>query len=504
MARGLVLQRTCLMGRKQKKRGRPNEPGFKPSTDVPTDRPSSVGSRRFLLAAGTCVLALTGLWVAWWSVDSWDASGDGQAVVPEVAAADNSPPADPSEVFGLPRELPTTVETLKDDTLQATNRLVHDLPDRPESHAVRAVVFKRFGNTGQASTSWHECLALNPNFAPALLGLGTVAAAKAQTEQAIEYLSQAIAHDPNLAAAYSALTEVLLQSGQAERALELTNRYVTRFPDSSESHYWQGQAYLQLRRYEQAMESHQQALRIDPELTHSYHSLATACMFLGQVELAKEYREKFAKLKTFDLQEDRGRNLEYRDFETLQEVAAEAYHSAGNVYQRFGQATKAEACWIRGSELWPHDQRNHSALVRFYEDADRLALAVDHARQLTDLAPENTGYWLDLGRLLTGLGQLDDAERAYRTALNDDGESLAAYRGLVNLYLQSEDVCDDALALAERAVELSPNVESWVQLAAVRQTQGDHSGARDAITEALRLEPGNQQLRQLDAQFRKQ
>jgi tetratricopeptide (TPR) repeat protein len=454
------------------------------------------------------ILAGTSLGV-WWIVHrehlslASRSSGD---LTSQYATSPTSPPPLSldivAEVLGLDARLPHTVEALKIEALQACERLVADWPGRPESHAVRALFSKRFGNTADAERSWRESLKIKPDFAPALLGLGAVAAEKADYEAASDLLSRALASDPMLDGAYRQLTEVLLDLGQAEHALSIAHEYVSRFPESRESHYWLGQTYLQLKRYTDAKTAHEVALRIDPNLTVAYHALATACMCLGDSRQAAVYRKKFATLKKNDMQVDRGRNKLYRDLPAQQEVAATAHLLAGNVYLTFGDPRKAEAHWLRGAAIAVSHAACREALARLYERQARFTWALEKQNDLVHLAPPNAGYWVDLGRLRARTGAWEPAEMALQKALELAPQSGAAYQELVDIALRSGRHSSEVVAWAERAVSLAPTAQAYVQLSAVRQECGNRLGAIAALEEALKLEPANSQLRQMHAELK--
>ena len=357
------------------RRHRERRNGDSDSRSAPCSQDSPGRGRRLrvrLVVGGLLVSALAVL-AGYWEL-ARQSEPAREAAPPRTATSlelPEPPPPVPAAVLGLSTELPQTVATLKAEVLQVCQQLVDDLPQQPESHAVRALFLKRFGNTAEAVQCWRKCLELNSKFSPAYFGIGAVAAEKADYDGAVESLSQALKLNPDLAGAYTALTEACLQQGEAERALAVAREHVRRFPQSRESHYWLGQTYLELKRYEDAKQSHAVAIRIDPQLTPAYHSLAVACTALGERDQASVYRRQFATLKQTDMQQDRGRNKLYRDLAAQQEVAAGALLSAGNVYLRFREPRKAEACWLRGASLAAQETGCRESLVSLYETQDR-------------------------------------------------------------------------------------------------------------------------------------
>jgi len=409
----------------------------------------------------------------------------------------------PSEVLGLDEELPQTVEALREEAILVCEQLVRDFPQRPEAHSVMALTNMRFGQTAEAVKIWEECLQRAPEFSPAYLGLGTVAALKEDFDNAVSYLRTALELNPELAGAYSQLTEVLLQQGKADEALAVAREHVRRFPASRESHYWLGQTHLELERYEDAKRNHEAAVKIDSELSSCYYSLAIACMRLGERDQAIAYHQKFAMLKEKDLREERGRDRQYRDFPAQQEVVANVYMSAGDVCLNVGDPRKAEAHWLRGAEVAPANTACREALVSLYERQERMDAALRLLAELVSLRPEHVAYRTRAGGFYARLGEAESAEAAFRQAIEQDSEAAEAYLGLVALHLESGWDVPDAVVLAERAVALAPSAQAYLQLSAARQEIGDRSGSVTAVEKAIQLDPGNTQLRELLEQLRR-
>lgn len=72
------------------------------------------------------------------------------------------------------RSPPGEIAALKEQAFGVARRLIVDLPDTPESHAVLAVMQTRFGRNSEAVATWRACLELDPDFADAYHGWGTI------------------------------------------------------------------------------------------------------------------------------------------------------------------------------------------------------------------------------------------------------------------------------------------------------------------------------------------
>ena len=409
----------------------------------------------------------------------------------------------PAEVLGLSPEIPTTAEALNQEAFATCARLVADLPQRPEAHAVAAFIYNRHGRNAEAARCWQKSLEVNPKFAAGYNGLGIVAAAQGEHAKAAEYLRKAIELDPQLARAHSLLVEVLLRDAKPEEARRAAEEYVKRIPQSGDSHYWLGQALLELGKLAEAKKSHLEAVRIDPEYTPAYHSLAVICARLGQREEAKQYREKFAARKERELEEERKQSRGYTDLETQVQLAASYHLAAGNVHLAFGDPRKAEAHWQRGAAIAPKSTACREALLDYYERRNRIGSALGQLDELLAIAPDNATYWIRRGRLLARISDVEGAEAAFRKAVELAPDSPDGYLSLVEFFLQSRRKIAETPALAEKAVQRGPTVLAYMLLSAAREENKDRAGALAAVEQALKLDPGNPQVRKLREQLQK-
>lgn len=460
------------------------------------NRPSPLG-RAWVAALALAVAAVVGLlsYRAWPPGEPTSRPDTAERPDSAPVAVEEPPAISPAELLGLSAELPATVEALNQEAFTTCARLVQDLPNRPEAHAVAAFIHNRHGRTAEAAECWQRALEVNAKFAPAYNGLGIVAADKGDNEKATELLRKAIELDPMLGHSHSLLTDVLLRQGKAKEALAAANEYVKRFPKAGDSHFWLGQVYLDLREYDKARQSHEEAIRCDPDYTAAYHSLATVWGRLGDRAKARQYREKFAELKEKDLEEDRGRSRSYRDLPTQQVLAASYHLAAGRVHFRFGDPKKGEAHWRRGAAVAPKLTACRESLVAYYEGQNRLVSALGQLEELLALEPKNAAYWTRLGRVQARLGDLDAADAALRKVIEVAPAAPGGYLDLVEFYLQSRRRIPDAVALAEKAAEMSPSVLAYMMLSAAREENGDRPGAIAAVEKAVELEPQNQEIR---------
>ena len=108
--------------------------------------------------------------------------------------------------------------------------------------------------------------------------------------------------------------------------------------------------------------------------------------------------------------------------------------------------------------------------------------------------PDNEEGWHALGRLYRGSGRFQEAERAFRRAmeLRPQNADYVAYLGETLLLLSGRNPPPEAERLFRRALELQPgNPQALYYLATLRDMRGDHRGALDELVALLRTAPPN-------------
>ena len=282
------------------------------------------------------------------------------------------PPAEPAS----PEE---AAESLRIEALEAVNRLIADLPERPEPVALLALAHSRFGNGAEAKKCWQRCLELDPDFAGAYDGLGRLALNVGEFEQAAAHLRKALAMVPKLPEVRGLLADALMSLGKIDEAVVVLEEDIRLFPRNAESLLRLGKAHQQLKEHEKAKGRFEAAIEIDPECMDAYYGLASVCVRLKQGDEARKYRAKFAELKAADEQDSDGRRQVVYRPERLRQAAAAMHLAAGNVYSRQGDLRKAEQRWSRTAALDPQDVASRHQLALLYLQQDRASTTNDYA-----------------------------------------------------------------------------------------------------------------------------
>ena len=133
--------------------------------------------------------------------------------------------------------------------------------------------------------------------------------------------------------------------------------------------------------------------------------------------------------------------------------------------------------------------RQAAQMLDQVDDARLSALPPDQRAE--KLAAQARGY-LDEGLLL-------EAERLYQTALASDDRIPAVHAGLAEVRERTGDKAD-ARKEARTSLELMPSVEAYLVMGRLDLAAGHMEEARYDVREALRIEPGNKAVQELQKQ----
>ncbi len=141
-------------------------------------------------------------------------------------------------------------------------------------------------------------------------------------------------------------------------------------------------------------------------------------------------------------------------------------------------------------ERRPNDMRVLMSYAILLAEEGDCTEAVPLFQRVIDIKPESGAAHDSLGRCLFQLSRFDEAEAAFRTALELD-DSLDNTGLNLSLVVLSQDRLQEARELflewAPRGGELT---SAGTQLARVLTDNGDASAAHEVLTEVLRLQPG--------------
>lgn len=338
-------------------------------------------------------------------------------------------PPEPAAPLGEP-EPPAAVELteegLKQEAIEAVDRLVKDYPSSPDPLGLMGDLHVSLGNTAEAIKCWEKCVELDPQSAEAFRRMAELALRKGQFEEAAALSRKVLKIDPNRRGVHNQLARALKGLGRPEEAIEELDKDIKISPRASLSFFLLGHTHQQLREYEKAKESYLRALQIEPDYTEASYGLSIVCARMGQKDEAAKYREMFKRLKADDwkgLSDPRDSFDQSRFLASLARGVAETHTKVGLVYQQHGDESKAEKIWRRAAVLDPAHVVCREELASFYARNHRDPEALRVCEQLRRIVPNNAQYHLNTGILYARMNRIDEARSAVRRAMELDPEN---------------------------------------------------------------------------------
>lgn len=156
----------------------------------------------------------------------------------------------------------------------------------------------------------------------------------------------------------------------------------------------------------------------------------------------------------------------------------------------FGRRAAAHAMFTEMLALAPQDAYALASRAHLRAQLGERDAALADAQSLTRFHPERSAAdWFNLGYLLDEAGRLDEAEPAFRRAVELDARLDRAWYGLA-LVLIRLGRHEDAVAALRRNTELQPmSPYGWYQLARVHFDREEADEARRIIRHLKQFEP---------------
>jgi tetratricopeptide (TPR) repeat protein len=326
------------------------------------------------------------------------------------------------------------------------------------------------GDTATARTRFEAALKLDPNYAPALIGLAGVAQAEGNTAQVEQYLQRAERANPKSPDVQLAWGRFYLRSNQldqAEKAFLKAREFAPRtIPPLLEL----GEVYIRAPgRANDAVRMYRAAVELDSNNMFAQFGLGVALAATGKRDEALKALEKASEL-------------------TPQDPAA--LRAIGRLYMESGELDKALAAFDRGLQRQPQFipvmLDRGEVLARMNRTGDAIA----QMSAAEKLAPNSAEVQLRLADVYQGAKRYPEAEKAYLKAISQAPKNPLAYNNLAWMMVVTNGDPKKAVELASKAVELSPRSSplhdtlGWAQRAA-----GNLADAQATLKRAIELEP---------------
>jgi tetratricopeptide (TPR) repeat protein len=179
----------------------------------------------------------------------------------------------------------------------------------------------------------------------------------------------------------------------------------------------------------------------------------------------------------------------YRKAAALTPMDPEPHLSAGLLYERRKDITRAEGEYKQVVALDPGSNEAAIGLTNLYMKSGRLAEAEPLLRQLVSQRPDDAGLHLQLGRVLAAKGNKDDAAAEIQVALKLSPGDTEARRDLADLLVQSGKFQDAEKIYRDLSAKKPDDAELHQSLGEALLKQRRFPEAQQEFMTAVKLKP---------------
>ncbi|WP_347246081.1 tetratricopeptide repeat protein [Thermogutta sp.] len=403
----------------------------------------------------------------------------------------------PSPLLQVAADAAPEVAELLREADQLAQDTVAIFPDDPYAWDVMGQLLGRFGKTEDATQCWEKALQLDPNFAVGYQSLGNLALERGELKKAAEYYRKAWELQRDSSVFPVQLAEVLIQDGQLEEARQVLTECLRRHPRSLPARALLGQILVPLKDYSAACEHLMYVITANPDYTNAYYPLSTALSRLGHTEESRKYLARFQEMKRRDEQRHRTTLKTETQLPAVRAALARAYLLVAKIYIARGDIATGERLLKRGLELNPDEEEIPPLLGWLYFKTGRENEAASLLHDYRQKHRDSLEAQMATGKVFAEFKRFDEAEAAYRRAIELTPLEAGGYAALASLYLTAGKRPFDAHVLALRAAAREPAPQFFFILAIAAQRDGDSQAALSAAQEAARLDPTNDQYQRL-------
>ena len=336
-----------------------------------------------------------------------------------------------------------------------------------------ASIYQQVGMDEQMTDLYQRALGIDPFldkvwilYANRLMGEDSIEEAKLAYQRAMEL-------NPSNSAIYVGLGNIASAEQRWSDALASFYLAILQSPASSQGYVALGDILGEIASLNEAVEAYTQAIEADPENTGAYAKLSNTYRLMGDVSKAIQVDETAMKVAP---------------------DSVEAILSLANAYytqKRYDQATEL---YQRVLELDPKQVRPYLSLadIAMVQNNDQETALEMYQAAIS----ANPSYGLaisSLGDFYLKRGQLDLAEQAYRTILEQPEATASNYLAISNIQQMRGD-WDQALLTLQAALENAKDPgEAYRNLAVYYMGRGDFIEGLNAYRQAIQIDPENAQ-----------
>ena len=359
--------------------------------------------------------------------------------------------------------------------------LLKDAPRTEKLSINLAQALGRRNMIDEAGEVLHEALNSSPDSVPLASAMTVVLVKQQRYEDAINLLQHAVDTNPGNLDARVLLFRALVLTNHINAARPMGPKLLELRPKDPEVLYLNGIVNRSVGDYPKAKDLLEQAVAIQPDFFNSRYNLGMVLVILKEWSEAKVHLEKAIELGAPEPQ------VHFELAKALRGLGEN--DRAQKEIQEYQRLKKEEEVGLEAS---------NAAIAGDKALADgKIQDALTNYREAVAGAPNNAGYKYKLAIALRDSGDADGERTQLQLAVSLDPKLATAQFELGYLLSRSGDSAG-AIEHFRLAVQAAPEwTDAWINLAAQLAMGRQYADARNAVANALRLDPGNAQALKL-------
>jgi tetratricopeptide (TPR) repeat protein len=361
-----------------------------------------------------------------------------------------------------------------DQAVDAIKSLLQRNPDSLVAELALARLYREIDLTVLAEESYRRILSSRPDFEPAYIELGEMYQTKGMEEKALQLYRQALVDNPGNARIGHQMVRILIGQDRLEEALRELEAILGHNPQDMDARRKIGLIHMEQENWTAAVEVFTTLLKNHPE---QHPELLKVRFYLGT---ALERREDFsAALEVF------------QKIPTDSELYGDALSHVSYLLYRLGRTEEAISLLEeRLGEIVARPEL-YIYLSSLYLARDQHEAALSVLNKGIAAYPDNAELTYQKGLVLEGMGESARASATMKQTLRLDPDHVEALNFLAYSYAESGQNLEEALRMAQRALELRNQGHIMDTLGWVYFKLGRFAEARDALEKAVGMLPAD-------------
>jgi len=309
-------------------------------------------------------------------------------------------------------------------------------PEELDVMIMLAEIYSKQRNYSSAEKTYKKIIGLKPSLDNAYMGLGLVYIKMRKWSDAVTALEKAVQLNFDHKGAYLLIGQAYKEQKSYEKAAENFTKYLELNSNNPQDAYLQlGQCYLELEQHDKAIPALEEALKLDSQSI----------------------------------------NINYR---------------LAQCYQKDGQYEKAEGIYSNLAQISPEDAKIYfNNVIRMYDEAKMPDKAVNAAKRLIDLDPNNHESYYNMGAMLVKQEKYAESIESFEKAIELKPDFVYAYANMGYSYSQMKKY-SNAVDAFKKLVAVAPDDSNgWFNLGVNYMQQKKWSSAVDPLRKTIELRP---------------